>query len=141
MRDLKFRAWDNRNSKMISNALDYELLRLNSEQTVFVDDKDELHIGFTKCDYEHFEIMQFIGLTDKNGVEIYEGDLIRWGNSSEKSHLVVFGYHCIGKDDWGVEHKTPGFCIEFNDGSGYCGIHEDYEVIGNRFTHPHLLTP
>ena len=53
MREIKFRAWDK------------DLLKMYSKWTVIPDD-DRSHI-----------LMQYTGLKDKNGVEIYEGDILK----------------------------------------------------------------
>lgn len=78
---------------------------------------------------------QLAPTVDNTGKRIWEGDLILIAadnfSQSKPGHEIVFGNLPIGKDDWGMEHKTLGFVVKFNDGSGYCGIPEDCIVIGS----------
>lgn len=100
----------------------------------------------------HFEIMQYTGLKDKNGVEIYERDFVTAhqflfdGNEVESQ---IFGEIVIGEfgvllkriknkfyEDYTGYKPYEGECYLFN----FYGLHEDsFEVIGNRFENPELL--
>ena len=114
MREIKFRAWD-KESKRIFNIARFDF----ADHTVYS------HLF--ACDgylAENLKIMQYTGLTDKNGTEIYEGDIITYES--------VYG---------GI--KTD--YVEFNAGSfnpsqvvGW-GVHRSVEVIGNKYEHPHLI--
>jgi uncharacterized phage protein (TIGR01671 family) len=81
------------------------------------------------CSTRSHYVMQFTGLKDKQGKEIYEGDIVQWGNDvvevlyQPRSMSFVFG-----KQGWLNNH----FVEEMND------IHEA-EVIGNRYENPELL--
>lgn len=76
-------------------------------------------------------LMQFTGLLDKNGKEIYEGDVVRCG----RSITVVEWENEINQDFyWG---NAAGFVFNFNPNE--MGETRDFEVIGNIYETPNLL--
>jgi len=79
-REIKFRAWDIRNSKMVDNAL--VLGETHQLVTVHADYFNTPFSFFDGCKW-----MQYTGYKDKKGVEIYEGDFLRCGKHTA---LVVF---------------------------------------------------
>ncbi|TAN69171.1 DNA-packaging protein [Paraclostridium sordellii 8483] len=119
MRDIKFRIWDNEEKTMIENKDTYSLdFRGNVYfSSVMVDD-------YILGD-EGYILMQYTGLKDKNGKEIYEGDILLCCEL-EINGTVFFNEGCF-RAQW--EN-----CIE--DLYENCDV---YEVIGNIYENPELL--
>lgn len=118
MREIKFRCWE-KNEKMLVPVLDI----CWQDKTVQMPALDGESIWGSH--FEQVELMQFTGLKDKNGKEIYEGDIIRWFNSYNEAMVEVI--------EW--ETSKAAFYIP---GRGY-PKNSEIEIIGNIFENPELL--
>ncbi len=131
-RILKFRAWDKKRNKM---CIVMSLTR--PEQTPIIIVRNMLESVSEGILSSDLEIMQFTGLLDKNGKEIYEGDIIKL----EESYGVVSWI-----DTWACFKIISS---ETTSDMGQGNIQVDYpmsryicckqEVIGNVYETPELL--
>ena len=149
-REIKFKAWDLENKQMI----DAESWFFSEEFEPFVDS--------VKNAQEHFDLMQFTGLKDKNGYEIFEGDILEIIEANDSDHGFCFsiGYKftVLWLEDgfWLVPYnKTLEVIKTEKTGTGICGkcisysglFSENHEidighfskVIGNIYENPELL--
>lgn len=150
MRDIKFRAWDKREGlhKMmyLNGFLKYGPGWIDGVGYKFIE-LDFIPDGFSRFSYDEIELMQFTGLKDKNGKEIYEGDICLKYWSKD-----VYGDReaSIGVIKW--VNFGARFTHESNGLKGhkyYCELHENltnpeyersfFEVIGNIYENPELI--
>ncbi|MCP8855948.1 YopX family protein [Latilactobacillus sakei] len=118
MREIKFRAWDNE-CKVIREYDELKGLTLDA------------------LDASDFKLEQFTGLTDMNGEEIYEGDIIKFFGANKKIKAKnEFGIIVYKADRYGACFNS----IIQNKEHGYGGINIAQDiVIGNVHTNPELL--
>jgi len=126
MREIKFRAWDKSEKKM----KEVSCIDLVEDGVVGV----EL-IGdtcFEHVMWNYVELMQFTGLHDRNGTEIYEGDIIQMGGCRG---FVTFkgGILCVERRI----HYNEGKYVPYLDWPAEA--FEGCEIIGNIFENPELL--
>lgn len=128
MRDIKFRVWDGEKIISLSKAtyLDIVCIQYNRD--------DCFKIEPVFCDVK---IMQFTGLTDKSGVEIYEGDIL----SGESK---VFGVTC-GKVEFSKYEDSEEYVHCLHYGWNIKGIPlvdligDGLKLIGNIYENPELI--
>jgi uncharacterized phage protein (TIGR01671 family) len=125
MRKIKFRAWDKNNNKMRFDALPF-----NTNAVCFAyGDGDNTFYTTASLERNPMEFMQYTGLKDKNGKEVYEGDIVktRSGNFKVVYKQKFAGWY-IEKPDGHREFLSPLL------GNEYLG-----EVIGNIYETPELI--
>ncbi|GHO99537.1 hypothetical protein KSF_095850 [Reticulibacter mediterranei] len=133
MREIKFRAWDKRMMKMREvNALylDVQMGMAPSDRAILVD------LYETSSAYQvdrDVDLMQFTGLKDRNGKEIYEGDIIQRVNI--KVPLLVRWNQKEARFDLAKDPDNFNAVVIWYTQL----VEEDYEVIGNIYENPELM--
>ena len=108
-RVIKFRAWNDIDKTMCDNGV--VMHRLSALLSI-----------------KNYHVMQFTGLCDVNGVEVYEGDIVYVAGLGNA--VVRIAYHC------GVYYETADDYQSYSD----CAAEGDYPtVVGNIYQNPELL--
>lgn len=111
MRDIRFRAWDKKEKKMLSTVTG-------------------MHIAVVFENPKRFEIMQYTGLKDINGKEIYEGDIVKYSIPKASGE-----YKGIGEVFWRNDGQ-----FRVRDYFAMPELNSAFmEVIGNIYENPELL--
>lgn len=123
MREIKFRAWDNNNEEMLND------ISINTD-----DFTDMLNEYFSYLS-DDIEFMQYTTLKDKNGVEIYEGDIIMFEDDEDFIYLIEFYKGAYG---W-FNYKGKKFSNFVSFESMTYSDKEHFRVVGNKYQNKDLL--
>lgn len=131
-REIKFRVWNG--SQMID---DVTVGKHGAFWTSGISDIDAASLGNTTIYHETTPLMQFTGLRDKKGKEIYEGDIVDvWSAGSNlKNGIIKFGQ---GRAGFFIGNASNSTCWSLS-GGGDNYNQEDLKVIGNIYENPELL--
>ncbi len=112
MRIIKFRAWDKEEKEMLPVITG-------------------MHIAMVFENPKKFIPLQFTGLTDKNGKEIYEGDILKFMPSNVENPQFTIGVVHYSETDarYKVDYWSFGTDVYFSN----------MEIIGNIYENPNLL--
>ena len=134
MRTIKFRAWDKINKKWM-NGKDFPWTYTQESTPIFSFDPQ----GIACMNEWDCEIIQFTGLKDKNGKEIYEGDIFQclYAFDGCTNHVMVVEYNEPRAGffpRWDYEKcQQKGVSKNMHD-------LEELKIIGNIYENPELLS-
>lgn len=114
MRANKFRVWDNNTKKFLADVSQFTVKDLEAHDDRYV-------------------FMQYTGANDKNGKEIYEGDVMDADHPGEAKGIVVY--------EEGEFHLWSGRGTNLQECFDLPVLSKMFEVIGNIYESPDLIPP
>lgn len=125
----RFRAWDEKNKEMFKDTF-----AVTESGEVVTVEQDFITIAPDYIFVDHLTLMQSTGLTDKNGKEIFEGDILSIETDEENVKVEV---------SWDSKHALFVFeSKKYNEKEALGELFEDnsypFKIIGNVWEHPEL---
>lgn len=121
MREIKFRAWD-------AHKRMWTEYRIHDGVVYFLDKSTGVWVGKYDKRYKEFDLMQYTGLKDMKGKEIYEGDIVIHHSKMCKIIFNVEEARFVLRDD---EFELE---IPFTNNNN-----KRMEIVGNIYENPELL--
>jgi len=146
MREIKFRAWDKERKEIIPDLEDHYIIEIEGYSTLIFGEPLTSKLKINEyIKPERIILMQFTGLKDKNGKEIYEGDIVtiifdkNWSEKypdTQDVGEVIFdnGTFCARKG----KEKIRAWKDGVHDWHSLENV-EELEVIGNIYENPKMV--
>jgi uncharacterized phage protein (TIGR01671 family) len=136
-REIKFRAWNTEINHMVFPSLEFgrEIWPCTYKRIIESEIDENGHceqfvLEMVSVDHilqsPEYEVMQFTGIKDRNGVEIFEGDIMQHANPFDIPFIV----------NWIDSECGYGFN---HGGTSYVITDKSFEVIGNIYENPELI--
>lgn len=126
----KFRAWDKVNKKLKQvYSIDFDE---NGEIQSIKDEYTKPNEVYAMFEIGYFELMQSTGLKDKNGIEIYEGDIVQHSEKPNPFFSYPFKVIQARTGEWRLDNFRCGTVLAFSN-------QDELEVLGNIYENLELL--
>lgn len=150
MREIKFRIWDKKNDRWFHGGTDEQQIKSHTDAIslfgeticfgeILRDQNDDKVISLDRI--KDLVALQFTGLKDKNGKEIYENDIVEYDTEDGIYRTVI--KFTMDENDIEDIGEYNNFLSGFTFSSPWRSADSDddghYEVIGNIYENPELL--
>ena len=124
MKELKIKAWLKKEKKMVSIIgidFNYEYIRYTEDDNLFNSD-------YKTAEFKDIELLQFSGVKDNGGQELYEADVIKFNDGIDD----IYGLISYDDEDGTYRVSYENITEHLSDREG------DFEIVGNIFENPDL---
>lgn len=124
MKELKIKAWLKKEKKMVSIIgidFNYEYIRYTEDGNLFNE-------NYKTAEFKNIELLQFTGLKDNGGQELYEADVIKFNDGIDD----IYGLISYDDEDGTYRVSYENITEHLSDLEG------DFEIVGNIFENPDL---
>lgn len=126
-REIKFRAWYEKDKQMIN----WFTLTQSAWNTFRGDEPLSLVYEILIARKNEFNVMQYTGLKDKNGIEIYEGDIVEW-------KIDETDYYFKGIVKWDENHSCFYLDSPLSEDNKLTYKSVCLKILGNIYENPEL---
>lgn len=134
MREIKFRAWDNKNKEFVCAVPSLEVLLDDPDAPVSHHDYSEEEAIYFCPNYPmgptfngRIEYEQYTGQKDKNKREIYEGDIVVFYKNEGRSKCIEEVHYLV--DEGNLYPRVEDCCVLGNKSEVIGNIHENPELL------------
>lgn len=124
MKEFKMKAWLKKEKKMVAIIgidFNYEYIRYTEDDNLFNSD-------YKTAEFKDIELLQFSGVKDKAGQELYEADVIKFNDGIDD----IYGLISYDDEDGAYRVSYENITEHLSDREG------DFEIVGNIFENPDL---
>lgn len=124
MKEFKMKAWLKKEKKMVAIIgidFNYEYIRYTEDDNLFNSD-------YKTAEFKDIELLQFSGVKDNGGQELYEADVIKFNDGIDD----IYGLISYDDEDGTYRVSYENITEHLSDREG------DFEIVGNIFENPDL---